>query len=342
MLKHFLIILIVSFLFVALAGKPFIAWLKKRRVGQTVREEGPKTHYVKSGTPTFGGILFTIPVVLLALYTAFFSHAPNAVSNGIINSSAALALGLYILLSAAIGYADDFVKVRISKKGLSAIQKTIPMFLITGLLVLYYLFLFPGGPVLLLPFVEKAVAVTGWWKLPYGILAFLYLYYIGNSVNFTDGVDGLLSTVSLPVLATLAFLGTKKVFFYSPWISYLAVALIGALLAYLLYNRHPAKIFMGDTGSLAIGALIAGTALFMGIPWILLFAGVIYWVESVTVMIQVAYFKKTGGKRIFRMTPIHHHFELGGWSENKIVLVFTAITVVGCIITLLTLWPYLG
>lgn len=341
MLEQSLVVLAISLVFVALAGNPFIKWMQNRHVGQTVREEGPKTHYIKSGTPTFGGILFILPVIVLALYLAFFAPAPESVSVGILKSPLSLVLALYILASAAIGYADDYIKVRVSKKGLSAIQKTIPMFLITGLLVVYYLFFFPGGPILLIPFTEQAITIAGWWKLPYGILAFLYLYYIGNSVNFTDGVDGLLSTVSLPVLVTLAFLATKLAVPDTGGITLMAAALIGALLGYLLYNKYPARIFMGDTGSLAIGALIAGAALFMGIPWILLFAGVIYWVESITVMIQVAYFKKTGGKRIFRMTPIHHHFELGGWSENKIVLVFTAVTVLGCLISLLTLWRYL-
>lgn len=330
-----------AFLFVALTGKPYIQWLKTRSAGQTVRDEGPKSHYVKSGTPTFGGVLFSLPLLLVGIYLAFMAPASESAVS-FLRSPASLALTLYILGSALIGYADDYVKVRITKKGLSAIQKTIPMFAITLLFVLYYLYLFPGGPVLLLPFVKSAVPIVGWWKLPYGIVAFLYLYYIGNSVNFTDGVDGLLSTVSLPVLLSLAFLVPRLMAPDTGGIVYMAAALMGGLLAYLIYNRHPAQIFMGDTGSLAIGALIAGAALLMGVPWILLFAGVIYWVESLTVIIQVAYFKKTGGKRIFRMTPIHHHFELGGWSENKIVLIFTLVSALGSLVGLLCLWPYLA
>lgn len=338
MFKLSLVAFILSFALVGLSGNPFISWLGKRRVGQTVREEGPKSHYVKSGTPTFGGILFTLPVLLFALYWTFFANTASA--DVLIKSPTALALALYILANAGIGFADDYIKVRISKKGLSAMQKTVPMFLAIALFVIYYLFFFPGGPVLLLPFSKVVWTISGWWKLPYGILAFLYLYYIGNSVNFTDGVDGLLSSVSIPVLLTLAVLSSRLMVPGTEMIYLLSGSLIGGLLAYLLFNRYPARIFMGDTGSLAIGALVAGAALFMGVPWILLFAGVIYWVESITVMIQVAYFKKTGGKRIFKMTPIHHHFELSGWSENKIVIVFSLVTVIGCLITIATLWPY--
>lgn len=332
----------ISFIVVALAGRPFINWIRDRRVGQTVREEGPKSHYVKSGTPTFGGVLFTIPLLLTAAFIAF------GLSSGIFGSEVAaaihvpLVLGLYILGSAGVGFADDYVKVRISKKGINAKQKTIPMFALILFLVLYYLFFFPGGPVILLPFTNQVIAVEGAWKIVYGILAFLYLYYIGNSVNFTDGVDGLLSTVSVPVLITLAVLGVRLTAVSSGYVTLLSACLVGSLLAYLIYNRYPAKIFMGDTGSLAIGAMIAASAMFMGIPWILILSGVIYWVESLTVMIQMTYYRKTGGKRIFRMTPIHHHFELGGWSENKIVLVFTTVTVVGCLLTIAALWPYLG
>lgn len=331
---------VFSFAFVAVLGDPFIKWLTKKSVGQTVREEGPKSHYVKSGTPTFGGILFTIPLLVASVLLAFVILEPDSWSIAALNNPVALVIGLYILGNAAVGYADDYVKVRISKKGLSAVQKTIPMLLIIALFVLYYLFLMPGGPVLYLPFVEKIIPIVGWWKLPYGVLAFLFLYYIGNSVNFTDGVDGLLSTVTVPVLMLLAALAALIVKDEHGLILLYSV-LIGGLLAFLLFNKYPARIFMGDTGSLAIGALIAGGTLYMGIPWVLLFAGVIYWVESLTVMIQVTYFKKTGGKRIFKMTPIHHHFELSGWAETKIVFVFTAVTILGCLISLLTLYPYL-
>lgn len=340
MVEQSLYAFVISFAFVAVLGNPFIKWLSTNRVGQTVREEGPKSHYIKSGTPTFGGILFTIPLVVASLLLALVIVDPSSMSVGILKSPVALVLGLYILGNAAVGCADDYIKVRVSKKGLSAMQKTVPMFLIILLFVAYYLFLFPDGPVMLLPFVNKVIPIVGWWKLPYGVLACLFLYYIGNSVNFTDGVDGLLSTVTIPVAAFLAAVASQLWADETGFLMLFAV-LIGGLLGFLLFNKYPARIFMGDTGSLAIGALIAGASLFMGIPWILLFAGVIYWVESLTVMIQVTYFKKTGGKRIFKMTPIHHHYELSGWSENKIVLVFTIVTVIGCLVSFLTLYPYL-
>lgn len=340
MVEQSLYAFVISFAFVAALGSPFIKWLSRNRVGQTVREEGPKSHYVKSGTPTFGGVLFTIPLLIASFLLAFVLVKTNAMSMGILKSPVALVMGLFILGNAAVGFADDYVKVRISKKGLSAMQKTVPMMLVIVLFVLYYLFLFPNGPVLYLPFVNKIIPIVSWWKLPYGILACLFLYYIGNSVNFTDGVDGLLSTVSIPVSVFLAAMAAL-LWAEETGLVMLFAVLIGGLLGFLLFNKYPARIFMGDTGSLAIGALIAGATLFMGIPWILLFAGVIYWVESLTVMIQVTYFKRTGGKRIFKMTPIHHHFELSGWSENKIVLVFTLVTVIGCLISLLSLYPYL-
>lgn len=340
MVEQSLYAFVISFALVAALGSPLIKWLSRNRVGQTVREEGPKSHYVKSGTPTFGGVLFTLPLIIVSILLAFVLVKTNEMSIGILKSPVALVMGLFILGNAAVGFADDYVKVRISKKGLSAMQKTVPMMLVIVLFVLYYLFLFPNGPVLYLPFVNKIIPIVSWWKLPYGILACLFLYYIGNSVNFTDGVDGLLSTVSIPVSMFLAAMAALLWAEETGLVMFFAV-LIGGLLAFLLFNKYPARIFMGDTGSLAIGALIAGATLFMGIPWILLFAGVIYWVESLTVMIQVAYFKRTGGKRIFKMTPIHHHYELSGWSENKIVLVFTLVTIIGCLVSLLSLYPYL-
>ena len=191
----------------------------------------------------------------------------------------------------------------------------------------------PVEPFLLLPGLGS-IPITGWWKAPYAIFIVIYLFFIANSVNLTDGVDGLASSVTVAAALALAASGLAlhqmglATSLTGPSMAFSLMIAAGCL-GFLVFNRHPAKVFMGDTGSQALGAGVAGIALLYGVPWILLFIGVIYIAESLSVVIQVAYFKRTGGKRIFRMSPIHHHFELGGWKENKVVLVFLAVTLIG-------------
>ncbi|MDW7659004.1 MAG: phospho-N-acetylmuramoyl-pentapeptide-transferase [Bacillota bacterium] len=312
-----------------LSGLLGIPILRRLRVGQTVRDDGPQSHLSKTGTPTFGGLFFLLPLALLAITAFLTDRIPDQV--GI--------LILLMLLFALVGFIDDWIKVRVSKKGLTVRQKTIMLMLISIAFCVYYLYLAPEPAVFLLPISGRSLPLTGWVRLPYAIFVVMVLFFTSNSVNLTDGVDGLASSVT--VICTLGFALAGLMFMTSGRSTDAAIivslAIAAGCLAFLMFNRHPAKVFMGDTGSQALGAGIAGVALLYGAPWLILFLGVIYMAESLSVIIQVIYFRRTGGRRIFRMSPIHHHFELGGWSENKIVYVFTGVTLIGCLIGLLLL-----
>lgn len=328
-----LIIAAAACLLTILAGLAGMPLLRKLQVGQTVRDDGPKSHYKKSGTPTFGGFFFLIPLIAgTVLLNVFYSGF----------SSIAVLLVLMLLFAFA-GFLDDYIKVRISKKGLSVKQKTVMLVIFSVLFTGYYLFLAPIEPFLLLPFSSEPIIISGGFKLLYGLAVVLYLFFVSNSVNLTDGVDGLASSVTVicALMLGAAAVGIGHLTPDSPALGLMSFAIAGSCLGFLVFNWHPAKVFMGDTGSQALGAGLAGIALLMGVPWLIAIAGVVYIAESFSVMIQVAYFKKTGGKRIFRMSPIHHHFELGGWSELKIVAVFSTITLIGGLAGFLLLLPAL-
>ncbi|MCK9251394.1 MAG: phospho-N-acetylmuramoyl-pentapeptide-transferase [Clostridiales bacterium] len=317
------------FALTVLAGFFGLPLLRRLRVGQIVRDDGPKSHFSKSGTPTFGGLFFLAPLFLLAIAAFLLEIIPDQAG----------VLILLMLLFGAVGFVDDYIKVRVSKKGLSVRQKTVLLLLISIAFSVYYLYLAPEPAVFLLPLTGQALPISGWFRLPYLVFVVLVLFFTSNSVNLTDGVDGLASSVTA-VSGVGFFLAA---FLIQPMTQAVqagaltALAMTGACLAFLVFNRHPARVFMGDTGSQALGAGIAGVALLYGAPWLILLIGVIYMVESMSVIIQVIYFRKTGGKRIFRMSPIHHHYELGGWPEVKIVRVFTLTAAVGTIIGLLLL-----
>ncbi|MDD2533402.1 MAG: phospho-N-acetylmuramoyl-pentapeptide-transferase [Eubacteriales bacterium] len=309
-----------------LAGLPLLRYLG---VGQTVRDDGPKTHYIKTGTPTFGGFFFLVSIVVVYLIAGLVDGFTNPQTM----------LLLLMLTFAFSGFLDDYIKVRISKKGLSVKHKTILLMTFSILFTAYYLFAMPVEPFLVIPGLPQPILIMGWWKLLYAPFVIVYLFFITNSVNLTDGVDGLASTVT--VVSSLALVAGGMILIplgldqglLNAGMAYSAMIAAGCL-GFLVYNRYPAKVFMGDTGSQALGAGLAGIALYYGAPWLLGFVGLIYVIESLSVIIQVAYFKRTGGKRIFRMSPIHHHFELGGWKETKVVLIFTAVTLVGSLIGL--------
>lgn len=309
-----------------LLGLPLLRHLK---VGQTVRDDGPKSHLKKSGTPTFGGFFFLIPLTLLGLYAWL--------RGGSLQPAAVVVL--LMLTFGLTGFLDDYIKVRVSKKGLSVRQKTILMLIFSSLFAAYYLYLAPTPAFFLLPFSGRVLPIVGWFRLPYAVFVVLVLFFTSNSVNLTDGVDGLASSVTVISAAGFAAAGLiiRSALPGTEAGIWLSLAIAAGCLGFLAFNRHPAKVFMGDTGSQALGAGITGIALIYGAPWLILFLGFIYMVESASVMIQVTYYRKTGGKRIFRMSPIHHHYELGGWSETKIVGVFTLVTLAGCLVGLLIL-----
>lgn len=326
MLIQLLGVTLIILILTVLAGLIGLPLLRRLNVGQKVRDDGPSTHFKKSGTPTFGGLFFLLPIALLGIYALIAVPALRSLA----------VLVLLMLTFALAGFLDDFIKVRVSKKGLSVLQKTVLLGLFSVLFTIYYLWFAPETPFLLVPFSGTQLLITGWVKIPYGIFVVLYLFFVCNAVNLTDGVDGLASSVTAVCTIGLAAAGllldtAVPGAFPAAW---LAAAILGGCLGFLFFNRHPAKVFMGDTGSQALGAGVAAIALLYGAPWLVVLMGIIYMAEAFSVIIQVAYFKKTGGKRIFRMSPIHHHYELGGWPEKKIVAVFSLITLAGSLIGL--------
>lgn len=327
-----IILLIVMFFATVLTGLIGLPLLRKFQLVQTVRDDGPKSHYSKSGTPTFGGLFFLLPLAIIAAILPVAN--PKLMPFSVVV--------LLMLLFGLIGFLDDFVKVRIDKSGLSVRQKTILIGIFSTLFTLWYLFIKPDEPIIILPFVRKLIVIDGWWKLPYGLFVILFIFFISNSVNITDGLDGLLSGLTVITsffLALSAWLLKDLVNSYFSSLL-LSIALAGGCLGFLVFNRHPAKVFMGDTGSQALGAAFAGISLMLGVPWIMLITGFVFVFEGLSVVIQFLYFRRTKGKRIFRMAPIHHHFELGGWKETKVVAVFCIVAAVCGLLSLLTVYPF--
>jgi phospho-N-acetylmuramoyl-pentapeptide-transferase len=311
----------ISFLLALAAGKIFIPILRKLKFGQVEREEGPESHKVKSGTPTMGGIIFLLPMFVLGIFYCF-------------KDIRILSLILVTLGFAFIGFLDDYIKiVKKNNKGLSPKQKMLGLLLVSGAFVWYAVTFIQGSTSLIIPFIgfNSPVIMPIVIAIPFSI--FILLSFT-NAVNLTDGLDGLSGSVTTIVLLFLALVSMLS----SEWdyIRIFCALLAGALLGFLVYNLHPAKVFMGDTGSLALGGAIAAVSIITGTPIFLALAGIIYVAETLSVVIQVYYFKKTG-KRVFLMSPLHHHFEYKGWSENKIVTVFTLVTLISSIVAFILL-----
>lgn len=322
-------VMLIGTILTGLIGLPLI---KKSQLVQTVRDDGPKTHFAKSGTPTFGGIFFLIPLIVIAIILPL--ARPKLLSFSVV--------ALLMLLFSLVGFIDDFVKVKVDKEGLSVIQKTVLLGFFSVIFTLWYLFVMAEDPILILPVVRKVLVISGWWKLPYGIFVILFIFYISNAVNITDGLDGLLSgltVISSLFLALTAWLIRDLLEGYFPALL-LSLVLAAGCLGFLVFNRHPAKIFMGDTGSQALGVGLAGITLMLGVPWLMLITGFVFVFEGLSVVLQFLYFRRTGGKRIFRMAPIHHHFELGGWKETKVVAVFWLVAILCGALGLLTIYPF--
>ncbi len=314
-----LIAVFLSFGITALILPFLIPFLIRLKVGQTERKEGVQSHLKKAGTPTMGGIAILVSVLVTTL--VFVSRYPRTLPVLV------LTLGFGI-----IGFIDDYLKVVLRRSdGLLPKQKMAGQIVVTLIFLVYAWLRDPACLDWRIPF-TGGFTLTGFGFRVFASLAsFVIIIGTVNGVNFTDGLDGLASSVTAVV----------AVFFcYASMVTYggiepVCAAVTGALLGFLLFNVHPAKVFMGDTGSLALGGFVAGAAYALQMPVFIAIVGLIYLVEVMSVMIQVTYFKKTGGKRIFRMAPIHHHFELGGWSETRIVAVFTIITVLLCLLALI-------
>ena len=309
---------LIAFVIAAAVGPVVIPFLTRLKFGQTEREEGVASHLKKAGTPTMGGVIFLGAAVITSCFYAV-SH-PRIVPVLILT----LGFGL-------IGFLDDYLKVVLRRSdGLLAWQKFLLQILFTGIFAVYLTKATDLSLEMRIPFGNEAMVDIGWAAWP---LLFFAVIGTVNGVNFTDGLDGLASTVTLIVSVFFTFSSVVLGAETAP----VSSAVGGALLGFLLYNAYPAKIFMGDTGSLALGGFVAGMAYVLQMPLLILLIGVIYLAEVLSVMIQVSYFKLTKGKRIFKMAPIHHHFELCGWSETRIVAVFAAITTAACLIGLMAL-----
>ena len=322
---------VLSFLIAFLLGFVLIPWLRKLKFGQTILDIGPAWHKSKQGTPIMGGIMFivsTIVSVAVVLLIDYFmggnlfasEHIMPDTLKGKLVAGVVLALGLGL-----VGFADDYIKV-VKKRnlGLTEIQKTIPQVI---LIVAYLVALYMNGLTYMkIPFV--GVVDLKWFFWLFGVAV---IYGAVNAVNFTDGVDGLCASVTSVAAISFCVAALMTKFF---GISILAAALAGGCLGYLIWNYYPSKVMMGDTGSMFLGGMVVALAYAIDCPIILVFFGIIYVIEALSDVIQIGYFKITHGKRIFKMAPIHHHFEMCGWKERKIVTIFSLVNMIGCAVGL--------
>ena len=313
-----LIVCAVAFVITAAIGPAVIRYLRKMKFGQKILEIGPKWHMNKQNIPTMGGFMFIIGIAVAVL-------AGNTLLGGVSVSSLAV-LGLAAAYG-AVGLVDDYAKIRKKENaGLTPKQKLVLQILVAGAFILVLFLESDGLPALWIPF--TAVAIPLPWPL-YIIFAAFVIVGADNAVNLTDGIDGLAAGVTLPVAIFVVFVGIAR---QDAGVMLFAAALAGGLAAFLIYNFNPAKVFMGDTGSLFLGGAVAGLAFACDMPLILLLVGLIYIIETLSVILQVTCFKVSGGKRLFKMAPIHHHFEMCGWGEKKIVLIFSGATILLCLL----------
>lgn len=317
---------IIAFAVTALLGYVFIPYLHKLKFGQTILDIGPKWHKKKQGTPTMGGLMFIIATVLAVVATFATDKimggdligGDNLVKEGFYTRFWA---GLIMALGfALVGFLDDYIKV-VKKRnlGLTIIQKTVMQLLI----IFGYLFSMrmAGDVRMFIPFVGNIS--MGWF---YWIFGLCVIYGAINAVNFTDGIDGLCSSVTVTAAASFIVIAFMR---KNMGAGLLSSALLGGCAGFLVWNRNPAKVFMGDTGSMFLGGMVVAISYCLECPLILLLTGIVYVIEAMSDVIQIGYFKLTHGKRIFKMAPIHHHFEMSGWKENKIVVVFSLVNIIG-------------
>ena len=316
MANHVVIPVLISFALSVIMGPFVIPFLRRLKMGQTERVDGVQSHLKKAGTPTMGGVMILGSVVITSLF--YVKDYPKIIPVLFLT----VGFGL-------IGFLDDYLKVVTKRSdGLFPKQKMALQIVVTAIFAYYVVRIAKIPLTMLIPFSGGKYLDIGWLAVP---LLFIAVIGTVNGTNFTDGLDGLASSVTVLVATffTVVAVGTKS------GIEPITCAVVGALLGFLLFNVYPASVFMGDTGSLALGGFVAGAAYMMQMPLFIIIVGLIYLVEVASVIIQVTYFKKTGGKRIFKMAPIHHHFELCGWSETRVVAVFSIITAILCLIALM-------
>lgn len=322
MIHETILAIIIAFAISALLCPIIIPFLHKLKFGQQVRDDGPQSHLKKQGTPTMGGLIILSSIIITSLF--YIPSYPKIIP--VLFMTAGFGI---------IGFLDDYIKIILKRsEGLTPLQKLAGQIVITGIFAWYVLNSGEVGTDMLIPF-------TGGFEdgkfLSLGILFVPALFFVtlgtDNGVNFTDGLDGLCTSVTILVATFLTIVAIGEDMGISP----ITGAVVGSLLGFLLFNVYPAKVFMGDTGSLALGGFVASAAYMMRLPLFIPIIGLIYLIEVLSVIIQVTYFKKTGGKRIFKMAPIHHHFELCGWSETRVVAVFSIVTAILCMVAYLGL-----
>ena len=316
MSSHIVVPVLISFAVSLVLGPVVIPFLRKLKMKQTERTDGVQSHLKKAVTPTMGGIIILASIIVTSLF--YVKDYPRIIPILFLT----VAFGL-------IGFLDDYLKVVLKRSdGLLPMQKMALQIVVTAIFAFYIVKVAEIPLTMLVPFSGGYCLDIGWLAVPV-----LFIAVIGtvNGTNFTDGLDGLASSVTVLVATffTVVAIGTES------GIEPITCAVVGALLGFLLFNVYPASVFMGDTGSLALGGFVAGTAYMMQMPLFIIIVGFIYLVEVASVILQVTYFKKTGGKRLFKMAPIHHHFELCGWSETRVVAVFSVITALLCLIALM-------
>ena len=313
-MTRILITAAVSLVLTAAIGYFLLPILRALKAGQSIREEGPIWHNYKAGTPMMGGLMFILSAILCLLGNLFTITEYTV---------------FYVLILALcfgfIGFLDDFFKMKYKRNlGLTSLQKALLQMAVSAL---YLYLLYKQGVMtstLYIPFAQVSIHVH---PMVYIFIAMFIMVGCVNAVNLTDGVDGLSSTVTIPVLIFFTAAAVLKGMYD---LALLPACLVGGLFAYLFYNWHPAKVFMGDTGSLFLGGIVCALAFALDLPLILILVGFVYIVETLSVILQVGYFKLTHGKRLFKMSPIHHHFEMCGWKEEKIVVVFALVSAVMC------------
>lgn len=316
MINETILAIIISFAISAVFCPIMIPFLHKLKFGQQIRPEGPQEHQKKAGTPTMGGVVILAAIALTSLL--YIGKYPKIIPI------------LFVTVGfGIIGFLDDYIKIVMKRsEGLNPKQKILGQLIVTGIFA-YYLVTTPGiGTEVLIPFSGGRYLDLGIFYVP---VVFFIVIGTDNGVNFTDGLDGLCTSVTLLVATffTVVALGEKS------GISPITAAVVGSLMGFLLFNVYPAKVFMGDTGSLALGGFVSATAFMLKMPIFIAIVGFIYLIEVLSDIIQIVYFKATKGKRFFRMAPIHHHFELGGWSETRVVAVFSIVTAVLCMLAYL-------
>lgn len=321
-------VLILSFIITVVLSLIIIPILRKLKVGQIERDDGPESHLKKQGTPTMGGIIIAISIVVICLgLYYYYTHKtiePQIAKNMIVLMLASVGFGL-------IGFIDDFKKLVLKNtKGLSPTAKMVGLLIVAVAYTIFLTKVLGNGTDIYIPFVKTTITMPIWLYIPFAIVVMLATT---NAINLTDGIDGLSSSVTTIILTCLTVIG---IIFDLKEITLFGSALSGACLGFLLFNLYPSKIMMGDTGSLLLGGAVSAMALYLKMPLLLLIIAIIPLLETLSVMLQVAHYKRTGN-RIFKMAPLHHHFELSGWRENKVVSVFSIVTLVASIIGLLAI-----